>query len=205
MASIRRGGYKKRSSKKMGKYAKKGYKRSKIHSFKQTVFLPNWIASSTTADIPINASFSLGDLTNSSEFTSLFDQYKLKAVKFELLPKYSQSLSTTGVGTVLQPQICSVIDYDSSPLLTMADAVQYESYKITRGHQVHKRYVRPQVSLNLLSATGANVRAPTRNMWIDCSATNVLYRGVLGVITQANINVLYDLRMTYYLQFKNVR
>lgn len=190
------------------RYNKKRYGlRQPQHLFKQHVYLKDWIISSPIADTPINMSFSLGDLTNASEFTTLYDQWKLNGVKIELIPKYSQSNPVENAITTIvqQPNVHTVIDYDSSALLGMTDIVQYQNMKTTRGNAIHKRFLKPKVSYNILSATGASVRSPTTRAWIDCSATNVLYRGVLGTITSGNISCSYDLKMTYYLAFKNVR
>lgn len=187
-------------------YQKKGARiRQPVQYFKQNVWLPNFVTSSTTVDTPFTTTFSLADLTNSAEFQALYDQYKIMAVKFTLMPKYSQALNTDGTFVLEQPQVHTVIDYDSSPLITMADAVQYPNMKTTRGNSLHKRYLKPKLCINLLDNTGGNVRSPTTKPWIDCANNRVLYRGILGVINPGTVACDFDLKMTYYMAFKNVR
>lgn len=166
----------------------------------------------------------LADVPNYTEFTSLYDQYQIKGIKITLYPKFSEVAGVgeqtvggiSGYGSLnLMGQIASVIDYDGiSTTPSMNDLVQYQNLRITRGHQTHHRYFKPAVASSVFKNTSALTSAygMVKNKWLDCSNADVTHYGLYGIVDLSNlspsflgVNVDYDVKVDYYLAFKNVR
>lgn len=151
--------------------------------------------------------FSLNALHEVSDYTNLFDQYRIAALRVEF-----QFDKTGGeVGTVTpMPMLSSVIDYDDyTALVDENDYLQYSTYKRTPLNYRHKRYFKPRVAGALYQAVGtgySNLRSP----WIDCASTSVQHYGI-KFMTDGSQNggigntTLGHLRVytTYYVQFRN--
>lgn len=167
--------------------------------FTRSVYLPGYYslpASGVAAGAAIN--FSLSQLPNVTEFTGLYDQYKIKAVKCTLIPRHTEVLAGT---TNLQGNMWSVLDYDDSNVPSNLDELlQYQNIKRTRMNQTHTRYFRPMTRTIL--STGYS---PKRNQWIDCSDTTVEHRGVKFWFDSRLAPVTFDVQIKYYCAFKNVR
>lgn len=195
----RKGGRRGKARKGM-RYNKKRYGnkiRQPVQYFKRSVWLPGVLSTSTIGVTPFGLSFSLADLPSNSEFTSLFDQYKIIAVKCKLMPRFnSVDLGLNG------GRIHTVLDYDdTSAPASMNDLTQYQNLKTTDVARTHTRYLKPM--LNLASQSGAWI--PQRAGWVDVATPGAAYRGVKGILDQTSSVVTYDGLFTYYMAFKNVR
>lgn len=183
------------------KYKKRGNKmrmglRQPVQYFKRTVYLPAFIVSSTAVNVPFANSFALSDVPNSTEFTALYDQYKIKGVSFKLYPRFNSVDQNLSGG-----RIWTVLDYDDSNLPgSINELCQYQNVKCTNTSTVHSRYLKPQ--FNLIAGT-ANI--PQRQHWLDVATPAVPYRGIKGIIEPTSASVAYDCKLTYYLALKNVR
>lgn len=193
--------YSKRKSARRGKksmrYNKKRYGiKQPVQYFKRTVYLPAFVVSSTALNVPFVNSFTLSDLPNSSEFTALYDQYKIMGVSYKLYPRFNSVDQNLSGG-----RIWTVLDYDDSNLpASINELCQYQNVKCTNTSQVHSRYLKPAFNL-----TTGSANIPQRRNWIDVASTAVPYRGIKGIIEPTSSSVAYDCKMTFYCAFKNVR
>lgn len=185
-----------------------------VQYFKRSVYLSGNIVTSTTSDTFTNQFFALSNVPNSSEFTSLYDQYKINAVKVSLIPRgnTAEITAASGASAVFQGQsvgVFSVIDYDDTALLTsINEACQYQNMKMSRATRTHSRYLKPRFNLQGITNQGTGATGPTMNTrgWIDCSQINVPHFGLKWAFQQnVNYNLQYDVKIDYYLAFKNVR
>lgn len=181
------------------------YGKPTVYDFKRQLFYENLFIVST--GVPVGYAFEqkLSQLTNSSEFTNLFDQYMIKKIVVKLIPKITQhNLATTTTGNSDLPQVHSVIDYDDATTPTsLNQLVEYQSYKMTRGNQVHTRTFVPRVEL---SAGGAD-SAPKPYQWIDCDSSSVNHRGMkvwFNAPQSTGVSVYYDMLVKVYFSCKNV-
>lgn len=185
-----------------------------VQYFKRSVYLSGNIVTSVTSDTFTNQFFSLSNVPNYTEFTNLYDQYKINAVKVTLIPRgnTAEITASSGASTVFQGQsvgVFSVIDYDdTAALANINEACQYQNMKMTRATQQHSRYLKPR--FNLLSVTnqgtGATGASQNTRGWLDCDYINVPHYGVKWALQQnVNYNLTYDVKIDYYLAFKNVR
>jgi len=191
--------YRKRFTRR-SRYSKRG---QKIYMFKRHCTLSPFVVSNT---INSNAAynFSLQDLPNYTEFTNLYDMYKINAVKLTMLPQMTQNVS---LGTINNPianaRVFSVIDYNDSVALSTPDqAREYQSCKVTTILRTHKRYLKPKIQ------DDGKVYTPGRP-WINCSSPAIDYYGVKFVaepmFSTTSFDFTYIVEAVYYLSFKNVK
>lgn len=194
--------------------------RQPIQFFKRSVFFP----AGTTGGIPngqgqsvgvpadtfVSLVFRLGDLPNSSELTQLYDQYCVKAVKVHLMPKFDTA-NQTGTGTTPNAQhsmnrVFSIIDYDDNTNPSnLGEMMQYENLKTTKGISDHKRYLVPKMLTNAYGGIAATHYMPKAKQWIDCTNATTPHYGLKFGFSAAGLALNYDLKVDYYVAFKNVR
>lgn len=185
-------------------YKKKSPSGSTVYNFKRKVFLQDWAVVGATQTATA-VQFALSDLPGYTDFTSLYDMYRIDKVEFKLIPKYTEvGLVGGSANNSNLQQIHSVIDYDDAVApTTISQLCQYQSHKMTRGNRVHKRTVVPKIQATVSSLSAL----PKAKQWIDCDQTSVYHRGIKLIIPaagQSGTTVYYDLEMTQHLSFKNV-
>lgn len=188
--------------------------RQPVQYFKRSVYLSGNIVSSVTSDVFTNQFFALSNVPNNSEFTALYDQYRINGVKVTVIPRgnTAEITASSGASTVYQGQstgVFSVIDYDdTTPLANINEACQYQNMKMTRATQQHTRYLVPRFNLQGITNQGTGATGSMMNTrgWIDCTQINVPHFGLKWAFQQnVNYNLSYDVKIDYYLAFKNVR
>lgn len=159
--------------------------------------------------------FQLSDCPNYTEFTSLFDQYKICAVKVSFANNYQNTFSASGVTNV---ELYTINDFDdASAPSTASEFLQYQSFKsvsLMNSNNPGKitRYVKPMANIDVES-----VASHPRRVWIDCGAPGIDHYGLKYGIRftsaaghyadAAAIPIAYSMTINikYYLAFKNVR
>ena len=178
-----------------------------IHYFKRTQYNSGWTANLTSADNFANYYGSLGQVPGVADFTGLYDQYKILAMKLTLIPRGNQSDIGTASGTVAQSVgVFSVIDYDDNTNLTsISQACQYQNMKMTRSHQLHTRYFKPRI-LTSVQSNVSNLNSVNTRGWLDINDTQVNHYGIKYALQiSPNSSQSFDLKVDYYLAFKSVR
>lgn len=183
------------------RYNKRG---QKLYLFKRYTGIFGVATISNVSPTFISYNFSLRDLPNYQEFTNLYDQYKINAVKISFIPQMTQSVS---IGSINNPaanaRFFSVIDYnDDTPLTSIDDAREYASCKYTPILRTHKRYLKPR-----LQDRGATY-TPGRP-WVNCTSPEQDYYGVKIAVepmgSTTTQTMAYSVEAVYYLSFKNVK
>lgn len=181
------------------RYNKRG---QKLYLFKRHVdFGELTISNSINTYAAYN--FSLSDVPNSSEFTSLYDQYKINCVKLKFLPQQTQSVS---IGTINNPnassRFFSVIDYNDGTAPASIDELrQYQSCKYTGILRTHKRVVfKPKI----LDTNGFSI-----SPWMSTASPNANYFGIKVAVepmdSTSTLTMMYTIEATYYMSFKQVK
>lgn len=147
--------------------------------------------------------FSLSDLPNYTEFTALYDSYKINAVKITFRPQQTQSIS---IGAVNNPnassRFMSAIDYNDGTAPTSMDEIrQYQSCKVTGILKPHSRYIfKPKIL-----TTDSFSMSP----WLSTSVPNTNYFGlklwVEPMDSTSTTSMDYTVECKYYLSFKMVK
>jgi len=97
-------------------------------------------------------SFVLSAVPGYTEFTSLFDQYRIAMVRVVWRPRFNMS-AIQAVSTDVNPLMISVIDYDDASTLTITQMLNYQSYKETRFDKDHVRCIAPRIAIGAYSGT----------------------------------------------------
>lgn len=147
--------------------------------------------------------FSLVDLPSYTEFTSLYDMYKINAVKLTFLPQVTNSISS---GTVNNPnassRFFSVIDYNDGSAPTSIDELrQYHSCRMTPILRKHKRYI---MKPKILDSNGFSI-----SPWMSTASPSANYYGLKIAVepmdSTSTTTMIYTVEAKIYMSFKQVK
>lgn len=169
----------------------------------------NNITQSNGGDVNGAVYFALSSLDNYTDFTSLFDQYRIVCVEIFVRPlqNNSQYFSTS---TDILPRFASVIDYDdASALSTLADYRQFQTYHESNWNQYQKRIIRPRVALAAYTGTFVGF-ANAKSTWIDLATPSVQHYGWKYFVSSGTAGTQTHLQTwmveyKYMLEFRQVR
>ena len=146
--------------------------------------------------------FSLNDLPNSTEFTSLFDMYKINAIKISFIPQMTENISlTTANNPYSNTRFFSAIDYnDGSTPTSIDDLRQYSTCKFTPILKTHTRMIyKPKI----LDSSSYSV-----SPWMSTASPSSNYFGLKVGIEPTQSTVItsfeYKVECKFYMSFKNV-
>lgn len=176
-----------------------------VQYFMRKQYYPGFFSASAGGGSGFAFNFRLQDLPVFGEFTQLFDQYMIRGIEFEIIPRITQAVVQTpnSIGNVW-----SVLDYDDSVSpANVQELMQYQNVQRTQMTQVHKRMLVPAIRGNAFSSAGT-AYTPKKKQWIDLSDPGTEHYGVkvwvdgLGAGAPA---IEFDIVTTYHLAMKNVR
>lgn len=161
--------------------------------------------------------FQLSDVPNHTEFTNLFDQFKITGIKYRWVvtrnPDYGGGL-VSGVPnasyTGSYPRIMWVHDFDSTSVpANFAELQQYPNMKeiylndskpVTRWYYLKPARLAVEYETAVLSAY-----RPTWKGFIDCASDATQHYGLRYYMDGLAANVQVRLECWYMMAFKNVR
>lgn len=168
----------------------------------------------TASDKGYAFSFLLSALPNHTEFTNLYDQYKIECVEviWELIP--TVEIGTAAVATMACPVILAWQDYDDASTPVTLNEVN----QISKMERLQLSVARPAVSRSVLPwvqsgspGAPANLGLSLRAPFIDCSQDGVQHYGIKFWIknfttTTVSLNGLgLNLSFRYHLSMRNPR
>jgi len=182
---------------------------NQIYAFSRRVGSSD-VTQAAGADAFMAYRFQVNDLSNTADFSGLFDQYRFQAVKFEMRPRFNFSNPGSVVANKL-PRLYSVIDYDDANVPTLiTDLREYQSCKVTDWSHDHVRLIKPRLAGHVLNAAGGvSLSNESSNLWVDMGSLTVTYYGIKlgiegGVMGQTNLQS-WSVELTYYIEFRQVR
>lgn len=188
---------------------------SRIYSFKRSCELDNFPINVGITPAVGSYYFSLSQLPQSSEFTALFDEYRIMAVRITFYPPTNTAWSVTGATSEPQPigEFYTAIDYDSIPTPTGTnDLLQYQTCKRTWFNRPHTRYFKPRASQYGLvdgAASNTGYTSLSHKTWLDMATPTARYYGLLVIWANSNSSTvrqqLIRVTATYYIQCRLVR
>lgn len=189
-----------------------GNPQQKVFYFKRFAGMTSVTASADGTDTFQNYQFRLADVPGFTEFTTLFDFYKIKAIKIKFLPQFTQySASLLAANTLPgSMRIFSILDYNSISSPTIDAMRQYQNCKITQYTRGHTRYFKPRLNLD---TEGSGEAQFGKQPWINTDQSAVQYLG-LRVAVDTNLypaasiasgDILLRAEATFYLAFKSPR
>lgn len=192
-----------------------------IHKYKRVVNMGTYTASQSVVGGTVPArgafSFNMNLLPNVSEYSSLYDQYKITGVSVKFVPKTSgqfQGGSSGSANPIGYGQVVSVIDFDDAATpLTKDQMLEYGSVKVTKSNREHKRFIKPKMLQEIFINSTTTGRAPIQAKWIDWSFPNAEHYGIKWFIDAPTVNnpltdnssIAYDAYATFYFACKNTR
>lgn len=146
--------------------------------------------------------FSLNDLPNYTEFTALYDMYKINCVKLSFIPQMDINNSLTSVNNPMaSARFFSAIDYNDATAPTAIDDLrQYQTCKMTPILRTHKRVIfKPKI----LDTSSYSI-----SPWISTASPSTNYYGLkIGVepmSSTSSTTMTYTIEAIFYMTFKNV-
>lgn len=191
--------------------AELGYRVQPSHFFKRTEYLPQFVQAIGGAPASgFGKEFALNNLVNVTEFTSLFDQYRILGINIRFIPKVNVTMPGLGPATPGAPQLITVIDYDNASAPPAIDEVlQYENMALTTANgEIHQRCFKPAVTPEIFQTALATGYASRRDQWLDCNSDAVPHYGIRGWVTPAGAagaNWTWDCYVDYFIEFRNTR
>lgn len=169
------------------------------HMFKRCVELTPQMGAGIGTNKTWSYAAKLNDLPSVTEFSTLYDQYRINGIKYSIVPNWTAlDLSQIPIGAGGEPpssgwkntyadtglpNIHSVIDYDNTdmPGYTTASMMQYATYKRTRGHREHHRYWKPAITSGEYASdtVGGTAFAGVKwKQWLDITHRDIPHYGI---------------------------
>jgi len=145
----------------------------------------------------------LSSLPNSSEFTTLFDQYRITRCEYTFQPLQTVAVNSTTAST---PGIFTVVDYDdSTTLTTLAQALQYPNVRWHSGYEPFTVSFKPHIAMAAYSGAFTSF-ANTFDQWLDVSSPAIVHYGLKYCALQ-NVGIAQSWRVVgkVIIELKNVR
>lgn len=176
---------------------------NRIHNFTRCAELTN-LTTSTVADLMGGMTFKLSNCPNSTEFTNLFDKFRICAIKLEIVPNFTGS-DLNPIGTKFSiPNISTVVDYnDVTTPGALTDLLQYNNYKRTRGQSIHKRYFKPAVLASNYEGAVTSAYTSVWKRWLDTADVDTLHYGIKYHFDQTSTAIAYRCYAKFYIQCKD--
>lgn len=158
------------------------------------VYLPNGLAGEVPAwsfytnsggAMVVGDDFRLDQLPNYTEFTALFDQYKIVRVKTRFSYDRTEAAVNSSLTTITpMPNLVIVNDFDDGQFMTDEQAyLQYESLKIHQLSSPFTHYCSPLPSAQVYQSTLATgYSTPNVAPWIDVGSPSVPHYGIKWAI-----------------------
>lgn len=150
--------------------------------------------------------FCLSDVPTPTDFTSLFDQWRIQQVKVEFIP-LSAPFGASTTATNL-PYLITALDYDDATTPANAAVLQqYSNAQVVYNQEYTQRTLTPRSALSAYSGSfGSFVLAPVGE-WKDSASPGTLYYGVKWATTPVSVvsgsYQLYAIMCTYMIQCRN--
>lgn len=167
------------------------------------------ISSSSVSGVAGALTYRLSDIPGASEFTSLFDQYRIKTVEVHFIPDTNMAFLSSAQDTMARSLLFTVPDYDDSAAPTLASMLEREGTQFVPCRQMHKRKFTPRCQSAAWQLGGANgVMIAPSGQWIDCGTPDVYHYGLkyfLEAIVPTGGHVEYRILSYVTFELRGVR
>jgi len=177
-------------------------RRLNIHHFKR-IYQGSAISASASGNTLGALAFTFNSLPNHTEFSHLFDEYRMNAIRISLIPNFTGSDINPYTTAQSLPNIWSIIDHnDSVAPSTLNELLQYPNCKMTRGNSIHTRVFKP----SCLTDVAAITSGVKYKQWINIADSNIPHYGFKYFVDQTQNNIgTWRVFVTYYFSCKGVR
>lgn len=140
--------------------------------------------------------FSLNDLPNFAEFTSLFSMYKVEEVEIEWYPEYTELSDAALVSNAVNEQFNTAIDHLGYTITAVNDVLQYRTLHSTGITKPHKRRFVPAYLMDTLSPVSC---------YLSCQSASTNLYGIAFGIPPTGVPMTFRSRCRFYLSFAQPR
>lgn len=182
--------------------------RNPTYSFVRTV--AGSTISTQTASATYGAMvFKLSDLDNYTEFTNLFDRYRICGIKVTFEPNITGFDANAGANAFTLPMLLTAIDHnDSATPGSMAELMQYRTLKKTRAHVTHSRYFKPAVLTSAYESAVATAYIPKWKQWLTCDDPATPHYAIkygISAYSDVEFTVSWRTYIKFYFQTKDLK
>lgn len=218
--SMRKRGYKRRLRRTMGRLVKSP-RFNNVLNVKRTFWLENWSLSTVaTSNFWRYYTFTLAQLPSYTEFTNIFDTFKLRGVKVTFRPRYDSFSGENTTDTTLPGitnQAGNYVHVINDPYSTVTPSGTYTTtnlnsflengnVKTHNGNRPFSFYVRPCVDSYV---SGSSTASRKRSPWMQTNNAPQVHNGAHIFLQDINMTGTsgnsYDVFYTFYLSFKNLK
>lgn len=178
------------------------------HFFKRCLYRRDFATITPATDQYGSITFALSDLPTYTEFTNLYDSYKINKVQVTFYPR----LDSADYSSQQQmPMLHTLIDHnDANPISVLSGMMESEFVKTTRGTQIHTRYFSPKVQTRVYESLGNDGFTTSRiNPWINTDDPNVPHYCLKWycqkIDTGGDAQIKIDMRIKYYFQCRELK
>lgn len=207
----RKRGNRRRRFNQSGKRVLRQIARTQTYPFKRFVHAKSTVTGDDTVNTQQGTvTFALNDLQGYTEFTTLFDQFKISGVAYRWCIAKDPMVSTTGTaGTKFYPRLVWAHDFDDSNNASVQDLYQYPNMKefwFGDNKQCTKWYYIRPAKLTVGYETGAlSSYKPDWKGFIDMASYQTPHYGIKWASQNSFTGVQIYLQCKYYIVCKNVR
>lgn len=184
--------------------------KSPIYSFKRRMLVGTLQLSNLTETFT-SYTFKLSNLPNYTEFTNLFDRYRINKVSLTFVPNWDSNDANASAGVLaVNPSIYSMIDYteDGTPL-ALNEFYENPKCKITRGGKIHKRYFTPAVLGSNFETVTTTAYTPKWKQWLTTDDPATPHYALKVACDKLNAgtaqNYYVKVFVTYYISCKDAK
>jgi hypothetical protein len=154
------------------------------------------VTSVTVPTFGANA-FSLNDFVMRTEYTGLFDQYKIELFEIWIEPLNSQSVTSASVGMVV-----SAVDFDDATTPSTISSVESKQNSITSGgYDGHYHRFHPHMAVAAYSGAFTSFSNEPAG-WIDSASPSVQHYGIKYAATVTGNVMTFALSLRARVAFK---
>lgn len=178
---------------------------TQVHWFRRCV-LQDGVLSTTIPNNYLNMSFALADLPDVSDFTNLYDEYRLVAVQVRIEPQFSANFpwaNQSGTQLYTAPRIYATVDTDGfGGIMTLNQMLQHGNMKFSRPGAGLTVTVKPKFQ----SVVDTAQTAKNTKGWLDCANTGVKHYGINLLVDGGNAEGLnFRIIRTYIFGCRGTR
>jgi hypothetical protein len=167
-----------------------------VYKFTRLRRVDGFLTSSTSLDVTGALTFTLGEVAGYSEFTALFDIYRIVMIEHWIIPRFSINTDRSYNPGLL----ASAVDYDGGS--TNYDGLtQYQNAMISSGLEGHFCAFKPGVLYDVQSSNAAFVTSP----WLDVAEYGLIHHGINYAVTPTSLAQTWDRVVRFHFEFKRVR
>lgn len=159
-----------------------------------------------------NYSFRAAEIPNFAEFASLYDEFRIKAVKVSFIPianfsTYTATTGATGTQPTYSVRSYTALDFqnDNTAVSSISQIREYQNCKWKPYNKIHSRYLYPKAQFQNVNPGIGKYNMGGKPWFSTQGSQGMQWDGLIfGVDANAasNTTILYQIETKYYLQFR---